>query len=77
MGVLHWPPPAFWGATVYDALRALAGHRRANGHDREATEPGKPPPLSQEKTEELLAMVEAFEARERMKQRESDGNQSR
>ena len=31
MGTLHWPPSAFWSATVYDMERAIAGWKRANG----------------------------------------------
>ena len=31
MGVLHWPPEAFYGATIHDLHRALMGWKRANG----------------------------------------------
>lgn len=68
MGVLHWSPAAFRRATVWDAQRALRGYLRANGLDKDTNKSGTPPPLSQEKCEQLAALIEAFEAKERYHQ---------
>lgn len=50
VGGLKWRPKDFWKATPGEFLGAIAGHNRANSAGG-----GKPPPLSVEEQDELLA----------------------
>lgn len=44
LGILGWPPKAFWKATPAELYAAVEGWQERNGIDRDASE-GEAPPL--------------------------------
>ena len=59
MGILGWPPSAFWKATPWELYAAVEGWQEKNGIDENA-EPAAETRMSAAEVEELSEMMDRY-----------------
>lgn len=59
LGVLGWPPRAFWKSTPAELYAAVEGWQEKNGIDPKAASPDQPS-LTAEEVEELSEMMDRY-----------------